>query len=811
MTGIKSSILLRALIFLQSLSVFLTAESQSVSSEYFTLSFDEAMGTLSAWKSDGSALFSNCVNAIFTEGKIYTSDSRNYSYKIGRTERKDNETVLVITGKDKRRTMDFINRITLIHDKPSIIFEVVYRNVSRRDIGVGGILPLRLTGTMDDHLLFREAEKCLTNGAMYYDAGMIHDLDDPYVKPEPYGETKGGIHHDSVLYKGPGPVESWWNIAVFRDYEEESLLAGYLNNKNSLGRILLKKNNDSQLSLIAESVFNPGFILKSSQEISSDKFALILSRDPYSTLELYSELMSKETSMPDPHIINGWCNWFYTMDTFDENEILQNARFAAKELKPYGLEYIQIDEGFQTAHGEWKGNSRFPHGLKWLCDHIKELGLKPGIWIAPFVISETTGVFREHPEWLIKDEDGNPMRIGPWPSVNTDWYRNESPKRYCLDISHPDAEKWYTDLIDTIANRWGFEMIKVDFVAWTLFSAHGFYDKSATPAQVYRKAMQIMRRTAGDKCHILDCGPGNVTAGYINSMRVEYDQNYGFADAAWRQYFLGSSSSAGAAGKRYFYHNKVWINDIDHICIDLLPLQNARAAATLIGLSGGNTMSGDRLMNLSESKLEVLKKIFPSTIENAIPADLLDNDPQTVFSCHLERDFDQWDVAAFFNPDPSNSVTRKIKIERLNLDDSKTYLAFDFWNERFAGEIKDTMTVKVGPGSVQLYSLHEKRNVPQVISTNRHVKQGAVEISEVIFDERTNTLSGISVSPEGSSHSIFIYLPPSFSWDPGETKIYKNYSTYTARKTEENILRVDLMFENTQSSTWKIEFKRNNN
>jgi hypothetical protein len=646
---------------------------------------------------------------------------------------------------------------------------------------------------------------------MYYDAGMIHDLADPFIRTEPYGETKGGVYHDSALYKGSDPVESWWNIAVFRNYGDESLLAGYLAGKNSLGRILLKKNNDSQLSLVAESVFNPGFTLKKSQQISSDKFALILNRDPYSTLELYSDLMSGEITMPDSRIINGWCNWFYTMDTFDENEILQNARFAAKELKPYGLEYIQIDEGFQTAHGEWQGNSRFPHGLKWLCDNIKDLGLSPGIWIAPFVISENTVVFREHPEWLIKDESGNPMRIGPWPSVDTDWYRNEHPKRYCLDISHPGAEKWYTDLIDTIANRWGFEMIKVDFVAWTLFSAPGFYNKSATPAQLYRKAMEIMRKTAGDNCHILDCGPGYISAGYINSMRIEYDQYYGFADAAWRQYFHGSSSSAGAAGKRYLYHNKLWINDIDHVCIDLLPLHNARAVATLIGLSGGNVMSGDRLMNLGSSKIEILKKIFPATIENAIPADLLDNDPQTAFSCHLERDFDKWDVVAFFNPNLESCVTRHFEIKRLNLDDSKTYLAFDFWNERFTGEIKDSMTIKVEPGSVQLYSLREKRDFPQVISTNRHVKQGAVELIEVSFNEQTNTLSGISVSPEGSSHSIFIYLPPSFRWNPGETKIYSYYGNFTARKTEENILRVDLLFENTESITWKIEFERDNN
>jgi alpha-galactosidase len=40
-------------------------------------------------------------------------------------------------------------------------------------------------------------------------------------------------------------------------------------------------------------------------------------------------------------------------------------------------------------------------------------------------------------------------------------------KDNCLDITHPEAAKWLHDLIDTIANDWGYEMIKIDFVAWS--------------------------------------------------------------------------------------------------------------------------------------------------------------------------------------------------------------------------------------------------------------------------------------------------------------------------------------------------------
>ena len=34
------------------------------------------------------------------------------------------------------------------------------------------------------------------------------------------------------------------------------------------------------------------------------------------------------------------------------------AEFVAKELQPYGMEWIQIDDGYYRAFGDWEGNER---------------------------------------------------------------------------------------------------------------------------------------------------------------------------------------------------------------------------------------------------------------------------------------------------------------------------------------------------------------------------------------------------------------------------------------------------------------------
>jgi hypothetical protein len=351
-------------------------------------------------------------------------------------------------------------------------------------------------------------------------------------------------------------------------------------------------------------------------------------------------------------------------------------------------------------------------------------------------------------------------------------------------------------------------MIKIDFVAWTVFSADHFYDTSATPAQVYSRALKIMRNTAGENCHILDCGPGNISIGSINSMRIEYDQNYGYRDEAWTQYFKGPACSAGAIGKRYFYHNRTWTNDADHVCIDMLSDNQAEAAASLISLSGGNMMSGDRLTWLDNSKIEILKKAFPATGINARPIDLFDNDPQTCFAASFSKPFDEWIIAGFFNPDLKDRVDKCFTMDRLWLDDNKTYLVYDFWNEKYLGETKGKIHISVDPASVRLVSIHEKKGIPQFISTTRHAMQGYVEIENINFDVNSGILKGVSTAPSGCKFDVILYVPDGYSWSPVQNNLYDDFKDYTIKMVDSKILRIRLDFSNSPRIEWKVVFSR---
>jgi hypothetical protein len=238
--------------------------------------------------------------------------------------------------------------------------------------------------------------------------------------------------------------------------------------------------------------------------------------------------------------------------------------------------------------------------------------------------------------------------------------------------------------------------------------------------------------------------------------------------------------------------------------MNLLDNQQSEAAATIIGMSGGNTISGDRLTQLDPYKLEILKKITPSFGEAALPVDLFDTDMQSVFALKIKKSFDEWSVLTFFNASLKKLVEKKFPLNRLWLDPAKTYLAFDFWKQQFIGEVVNELKVSIQPGSVRLFALHEKTGRPQFISTDRHISQGAVEIEDMNWDESTKTLSGISTGPLHTSHNVFVYVPGEHSFTWGGYVLFRDYDSYSLKLVDKNIIQVHVRFEKSNKVQWQI-------
>jgi len=201
-----------------------------------------------------------------------------------------------------------------------------------------------------------------------------------------------------------------------------------------------------------------------------------------------------------------WCSW-YSLYKWINEHVIVNALHALGDL-PFDV--FQIDDGWQITHGDWEPTKKFPSGMEELAKQITATGKTAGLWLAPFMVTKLSSIFRKHPDWLLRDDRGQPIPVGiTWEGVP-----------YALDVSHPAVLDWLVELIRKVKD-WGYGYLKLDFLYAGAIPGKRYQD---TPREVaYRNAMQVMREAAGD-AYILACGAPIVPSlGLCDGIRVGPD------------------------------------------------------------------------------------------------------------------------------------------------------------------------------------------------------------------------------------------------------------------------------------------------
>jgi alpha-galactosidase len=149
-----------------------------------------------------------------------------------------------------------------------------------------------------------------------------------------------------------------------------------------------------------------------------------------------------------PIVIN---NWEATYFDFDEAKLLAIAT-VAKEM---GVELFVLDDGWfgrrnddSTSLGDWQVNlAKLPGGLDSLARKVEALGMRFGIWIEPEMVSSSSDLYAEHPEWAI----GIPSRP-----------RTESRNQYVLDMSRTEVVNHLFDVLSAVLGSAPISYVKWD-------------------------------------------------------------------------------------------------------------------------------------------------------------------------------------------------------------------------------------------------------------------------------------------------------------------------------------------------------------
>ncbi len=445
---------------------------------------------------------------------------------------------------------------------------------------------------------------------------------------------------------------------------------------------------------------------------------------------------------------SGLCTWYYYYQHITDREVRLNTDWIAEHLKPYGAEYVQVDDGWQALSAAGRKGSRdwtgfdpsFSGGMADLAAYIKSKGLVPGIWIAPHGQSNAE-VVKQNPGVFILKPDGT----SPSKTWEGDWL---------LDPTSDAGKKYFHDLFATMAG-WGYEYYKIDGQPIVVDEYAKHSEFMAVPGgaadSLYRVTLDIIRDAIGDESFLLGCwGLPIEGAGIMDGSRTGGDVVLG-----WDGFFTALDPTL----ESYWQHNIVWYTDPDVMLLrQPLTVEQARVWATLQGLTGQALMSSDRLTDLSAERIDMMKKVYPAV--DIRPLDLFPaGSRKRIWDLKVNHLGRQYDVTGLFNFDASRPVTLNLDWKELGIEADAPVHVFDYWNSEYMGAWEAGIGIEIMPASVRVLTLVPDNGKIQLVSTSRHITQGWVDLREFRSDAEGTVLSGISTLPAGNEYKLHFAYP----------------------------------------------------
>lgn len=236
--------------------------------------------------------------------------------------------------------------------------------------------------------------------------------------------------------------------------------------------------------------------------------------------------------------IKGYTSWYNYYQKINEKIILRDLDSISKKTDKVNT--FQIDDGYQTAVGDWLSinKTKFPNGMKPIVEKIHAKGWQAGLWLAPFGAQKGSKLASEHSDWLVKGKNGKPIMVGAnWGGF------------YAIDIDNADARAYIKNVFDTVLNDWGFDLVKLDFLyATAVVPLH-----NKTRGQLAYESIDFLRECVGNK-QILGCGVQQMPCfGKVEYMRIGADMDLG-----WKHKFFRNLTHREDVSTPNAIHNSVY-------------------------------------------------------------------------------------------------------------------------------------------------------------------------------------------------------------------------------------------------------------
>ncbi len=494
--------------------------------------------------------------------------------------------------------------------------------------------------------------------------------------------------------------------------------------------------------------------------------------------------------------VAGWCSWEAYRRDINEEKICKIADFMKEKLKDYGLEYIQVDDGYQKmplpycAEGTMKEGwmtceeEKFPRGHEGIVSDIRSRGFVPAIWTNANITNEDYP--KHHPKDVIW-KDGEPLK-GEW-------------IEFLYSCTPENLKEQVTPVFEGFRDA-GYRYVKIDAIRHLIFD--GLHEAvrlglmtNEEAEQKFRSYMEATKAGMSDDMYYLaSWGEMHEVVGIADACRISMDANPTWAGIRMQ---LFETARWGHTQRVLF------LNDPDHVCVRTKP-EWAKSVLSLISLSGGLCMLSDTEESYTPEKLEIIRKTLPpltsmtaetgalsvdypaytwtklhgfAVQSHETPVEMEDVDLKeaydmagiyptmdakhpfsTLWSFHLDHAGAQWSVIGRFATVPLKEAV--ISLEQVNIDPEASYHAFDFWEQKYLGVVSGSIACgALELGCCQIIGLHKVKDIPQFIASTRHVSMDAVSVQNTKWNDGVLSVA-LSCVPN-TEEAYYLAVPQNYA------------------------------------------------
>jgi hypothetical protein len=211
-----------------------------------------------------------------------------------------------------------------------------------------------------------------------------------------------------------------------------------------------------------------------------------------------------------------------------------------------------------------------------------------------------------------------------------------------------------------------------------------------------------------------------------------------------------------------------------------------RIAKEVVNWKGENVLAIRAYDSGGQGGLYSLKKLHLSRIWNLL----------------VNKKSEQWNVVGVINWEDSPQKI-SLPFEKLGLLPNQRYLVYECWEEQLLGEFQNRVELELQPTSSKILSIHRQEGRPRVLSTSRHITQGAVDLKEIRWNGKKSTIEGKSVNLLRGDYALVVWIPGGYKFLKAITAV-----KYETSEISPSLLKITLKLGKDKPLAWKLHFER---